>query len=74
MAPVVRGLETEYEGKVEFRLIDVEKDSRGNSLMSQYGAQYVPTFVFLNSDGSKADQIVGEIDEARLRNALDALK
>ncbi|MDA3935717.1 MAG: thioredoxin family protein [Actinomycetota bacterium] len=74
MAPVVRGLEAEYEGKVDFQLFDVEKDSRGNSLMAQYGAQYVPTFVFLNSDGSKADMIVGEIDQTRLREVLDALK
>ncbi len=74
MAPVVRGLEGEYEDVVEFRLINVEKDSRGNGLMAQFGAQYVPTFVFLNADGSKADQIVGEIDETRLREVLDGLR
>lgn len=73
MAPVVRGLEGEYEGKVEFRLYDVEKDSEGGSLMAQFGAQYVPTFVFLNSDGTKAEQVVGEVDEARLREVLDSL-
>ncbi len=74
MKPVVDRLEKEYKGKVEFRLYDVEKDAEGQKLMQQYNAQYVPTFVFVNSDGSKSDLKVGEVDEAELRKALDALK
>lgn len=74
MKPVVDRLKQEYEGKVEFRLINVDTDPDGSALMSQYGAQYVPTFVFLNADGTTADQVVGEVGESALRERLDALK
>ena len=74
MKPVVDRLEKQYEGKVEFKLYDVEKNKEGEALFKQFGAQYVPTFVFVNADGSKADTKVGELKEAELRAALDSLK
>jgi thiol-disulfide isomerase/thioredoxin len=74
MKPVVDRLEQEYEGKVEFRLYDVEKSNEGQDLMRQYGAQYVPTFVFLNSDGTEADRAVGEVSEDDMRAILDSLE
>lgn len=74
MKPVVDRLKQEYEGKVEFRLINVDNDPDGNALMAQYNAQYVPTFVFLNADGTTAGQIVGEVEESQLREKLDALR
>jgi thiol-disulfide isomerase/thioredoxin len=74
MKPVVDRLEQEYEGKVEFRLYDVDKSNEGQDLMRQYGAQYVPTFVFLNSDGTEADRAVGEVSEDDMRAILDSLE
>jgi thioredoxin-like negative regulator of GroEL len=74
MKPVVDRLQPDYEGKVEFRLINADTDPSANALMNQYGAQYVPTFVLLNSDGSVAKQFIGVVEEAELRGALDALK
>ena len=74
MKPVVDRLEQEYEGKVEFRLFDVDKSDEGQALMRQFGAQYVPTFVFVNSDGTEAERIVGEASESQMRNVLDSLR
>lgn len=74
MQPVVDRLEQDYAGTVEFRLYDVEKSQEGQDLMRQYGAQYVPTFVFLNSDGTEADRVVGEASEEDMRAILDSLK
>lgn len=73
MAPIVDGLKAEYEGTVEFRLYDVEKDAEGSELATKFGAQYVPTFVFVNSDGSVAGQVVGESTVEVMREKLDAL-
>jgi len=73
MKPVVNRLEKQYKGKVEFRLINVDKDAEGAALMQQFKAQYVPTFVFINADGTTADIKVGELKEQQLRTALDAL-
>jgi len=74
MKPVVDGLKKQYEGKVEFKLYDVEKDAEGAQLATDFGAQFVPTFVFVNADGSESEQIVGEVSEAQLKKALDKLK
>ncbi len=74
MAPVVDRLKKEYEGTVEFRLYNVEKDEEGSALANEFGAQYVPTFVLVNSDGSVAGQVVGETPEDSLREQLDSLK
>jgi len=71
---VVDRLEKEYQGKVEFRRVDVEKDPQGPALMQQFKAQYVPTFVFINSDGSTAAIKVGELSRGDLQKALDGLK
>lgn len=74
MKPVVDRLKTQYEGKVEFRLYNVDESSEGQRLMQQYGAQYVPTFVFLNSDGTEAKRLVGETAENDMRAVLDSLR
>lgn len=74
MAPVVDRLTREYAGKVEIRAMNVEKDKAASDLASGFKVQYVPTFVFLNADGSVVDTIVGEASESQLKAALDALK
>lgn len=74
MKPVVDGLKKEYEGKVEFRLLNVETDNEGVELANSLGIQYVPTFLYVNSDGVISSQVVGEQDVAQMRTALDALK
>jgi len=73
MKPVVDRLKKQYEGKVEFKLYDVDSSAEGNQLMSQFNAKYVPTFVFINKDGSISTQKVGETSEADMKSALDAL-
>lgn len=74
MKPVVDGLKQEYEGKVEFKLYNVEKDAEGAQLANQLGAKFVPTFVLANSDGSISKEFVGEVAEGDLRAELEKLK
>jgi thiol-disulfide isomerase/thioredoxin len=74
MKPVVDRLKQQYQGKVEFKLYDVDSSAEGNQLMAQFNAKYVPTFVFINKDGSVSTQKVGETSEADMKKALDALK
>jgi thioredoxin-like negative regulator of GroEL len=73
MKPVVDRLEQRYKGKVEFKRFDVDSSQEGNQLMAQFNAKYVPTFVFVNRDGSVSVQKVGETPEGEMRAALDAL-
>ena len=69
---MVDRLKVDYAGVVEFRLINVDTHPEGNELMARYGAQFVPTFVFLTRDGEVSEMIVGAQKESVLRNALDA--
>ncbi len=73
MAPVVDRLKGEYDGRVEFRLINVDTDPQGEQLAQQFGAPGWPTFVFLDATGARVNQIVGATPESNLRTALDAL-
>lgn len=74
MKPVVDGLKQQYEGKVEFRLLNVETDQAANDLANSLGVTGVPTFIFVNSDGVQAGQIVGATSKQGLTQALDGLK
>ena len=74
MAPVVDRLTDEYEGTVEIRALNVEEDAAAAELASSFRVQYVPTFVFVNADGTTSETLVGELEESALRDALDALK
>jgi thioredoxin-like negative regulator of GroEL len=73
MAPVVDRLTDDYAGIVEVRTMNVEKDAEASQLASSFKVQYVPTFVFVRSDGTTADMVVGEVSEDDLRDTLDAL-
>jgi len=74
MKPLVEGLEKRYEGKVEFRRLNVEKDPAGVELANELGVQYVPTFVFVNADGVISKQVVGSQTEQQMQDMLDALQ
>jgi len=74
MKPVVDRLKPEYEGRVEFRLMNVETDRAADELAGQFGVRFVPTFIFLSSSGEQVRMEVGEIAEADLRAMLDSLE
>lgn len=74
MKPVVDGLAKQYEGKVEFRRLNVETDQAANELASSLGVTGVPTFIFVNSNGVQAGQIVGSTTEDQLVQTLNQLQ
>lgn len=75
MKPLVERLASEYKDKVEFRQYIDSGDPVGDGLAQQFKIQYVPTFVFVNADGSVSGQpLVGGVGEDVLRQRLDALK
>lgn len=74
MKPVVDRLEREYKGTVEFRRYDIDASPEGRELMGRFGATHLPTFIFLNRDGTEHDRVIGEVREEDLRAILDALR
>ncbi len=74
MKPLVERLEQTYKGKVEFRKLNVESDQAAIELANKMGVQYVPTFVFVNSNGVSSKTIVGEMTEQNMSAAVQALQ
>jgi thioredoxin-like negative regulator of GroEL len=75
MKPVVDGLTKRYAGKIEIRRMDTDgSDPQVAQLADALGIQYVPTFVFVNSDGTVTATVVGEVSESRLVEELAKLR
>ncbi len=75
MKPVVDGLQQEYKGKVDFIRINTDKASaKEQQLADGFGVTVIPTFVFVNTDGSIATKVVGELKANAMRAQLDRLK
>jgi len=74
MKPVVDGLAKEYDGRVEVRRYNVETDPKGVELANSLGVEFVPTFVYVNSDGVQAGTKVGGATAEEMRTQLDSLK
>ena len=74
MKPLVERLEQTYAGKVEFRRLNVESNQAAIELANKLGVQYVPTFVFANTNGVIAKNVVGEMTEQALSDSIQSLK
>jgi thioredoxin-like negative regulator of GroEL len=73
MKPVVDGLQQDYEGAVEIRVYNFDRDPDAEQAAAPFGVQFVPTFVFIDSSGEVVDQRVGAVEEAELRGLLDSM-
>lgn len=75
MKPLVEGLEKTYSGRVDFRRLNSDgSDSSVNALAEKLGVEYVPTFYFVNADGSISKSVVGEMSLQALTAAVMALR
>ena len=75
MKPVVDGLREQYKGKIEIKRMDTDAgDPEVETLAKAFSIQYVPTFVFVNSDGTVSGTVVGEVPESKLVEELSKLK
>ncbi len=74
MAPVVNGLKGDYEDRIVFKIYDVETSEEGMALANEFGLQFVPTFVFVDSSGEEVNRMVGLVSESAIRETLDNLE
>lgn len=75
MRPVVDGLARTYAGRYDIKLMNTSGgDPQVARLAEEFGIQYVPTFAFVNSDGTKNGVIVGEVPGSTLEQELAKLK
>ena len=74
MKPVVDRLREEFEGRVEFRIVNFDQDANANEEADRFGVRFVPTFIFLDSDGEQVDMRVGSLAEEELRELLESVE
>jgi thioredoxin 1 len=68
MAPIFAEVEKDYEGKVEFKKVDVETNP---AEAGKYGVMGIPTFVLLK-DGEEVARKVGAMPKDILTAWLDS--
>jgi len=75
MKPVVDRLREQYAGRADIKRMSLDgDDAEAERLANSIGLQYVPTFVFVDSQGVQQGLVVGEMTEADIRARLDALR
>jgi hypothetical protein len=60
MAPIVHGLEAEYEGKIKFAYLDIDDQRTGDTKRS-LGFTYQPEFYLLNGQGQVIKKWIGRV-------------
>jgi thioredoxin 1 len=68
VAPVVEELAEEYDGRVNFAKVDVDRNPK---IASQYGIMSIPSLI-LFKDGKPISNMVGFRPKAELKRGLDA--
>lgn len=68
MAPIFEEIKPKYEGKVEFKKVDVEEDS---AMAAKFGVMSIPTFVILKDD-KEVDRKLGAMPKEILTGWLDS--
>jgi len=68
VAPVVKELAGEYEGKVEFRKLNTDENPM---VSAKYNIRSIPTLL-LFKDGQQVEQIVGYRPKAQIKDRIEA--
>jgi len=68
IAPIVKELATEYDGKVKIGKVDVDNNQ---DISIKYGIRSIPTLLIFK-DGKIAEQIVGAVPKGQIVQKLDA--
>jgi thioredoxin len=69
ISPVLEELANESAGRVTLAKVNVDENP---GLAARYGIRSIPTILFVK-DGKVADQVIGAVPKAKLREKLDAL-
>jgi thioredoxin len=68
MKPLFKEIEKDYEGKVEFKEVDVETEA---AMASQFNIMSIPTFVILK-DGKEVSRKLGAMPKDLIKGWIDS--
>jgi len=69
IAPVIKELATEYDGRIKIGKCDVDKNSQ---TPGTYGVRAIPTLILFN-DGEVREQITGAVSKAQIVSAMNKI-
>ena len=69
VSPVLASLARESEGRVTLAKVNVDEHP---GLAARYGIRSIPTILFVKQ-GKVADQVIGAVPRAKIKEKLDAL-
>ena len=69
IAPVIKELADDYQGKVKVGKLNVDND---NQIASQYGVRSIPALLIFKN-GTIGNQIVGAVPKTRITEVLDSV-
>eukprot|EP00638_Chattonella_subsalsa_P006890 CAMPEP_0117765752 /NCGR_PEP_ID=MMETSP0947-20121206/20348_1 /TAXON_ID=44440 /ORGANISM="Chattonella subsalsa, Strain CCMP2191" /LENGTH=186 /DNA_ID=CAMNT_0005588565 /DNA_START=310 /DNA_END=870 /DNA_ORIENTATION=+ len=72
MAPTMRKIEKEYQGRVNFVVVD-GGDSRNYDLVGKFRVDGIPHLAFINTQGEVETALIGMVPKQILEVELDAL-
>lgn len=67
--PIVDGIEQEHGDKLDVIHLNVQEPA-AEAIAEEFGFQFTPTFVLFDAEGNQLFRVVGIIDPARVRQAL----
>ena len=70
MAPIVHGLEQEYEGKIRFHFLDID-DTANRDTMRTLGFRYQPEYYLLDANGQVIRKWIGVVRAEDFRSEFD---
>jgi len=70
LSPVLEELASESAGRVTLAKVNVDENP---GLAARYGIRSIPTILFVKQGKVVADQVIGAVPKAKLREKLDAL-
>lgn len=68
--PTFHDAEKKYAGKVDFRVVDVDKDT---ALAQECAIEAMPTILFLDAEGREVGRFVGLMSAEQFNQAIDEL-
>jgi thioredoxin-like negative regulator of GroEL len=72
MAPVVHGLETQYNSRIDFLYLNIA-EARNDRAKRAFGFRATPHFFLVNARGVVRESMQGVVPVDSLRRALDRL-
>jgi len=75
MRPVVDGLVKKYAGRYDIRIMNASTGGpEVGELAQKFKVEFVPTFVFVGTDGTVSATVVGAVPASKLEQELAKLK